>query len=184
MFARWTCPCASSGAAGGAVRTNSRRPTELRSLGLKRCGPDLSVVQRLEYPLRLRHAIALRVVDPERAQHVYDHEIFGESRNGLLARQMTDFVDGPDHLAVDGIVQYLFDEAAVNLQEIHREVLQIAEGRQAGSEVVERELAAQLLQCLDEAVGLGEACDRGGLGDFEADLDGIPPALLQLIDHA
>jgi len=73
-----------------------------------------------------------------------DFEILGKFRNGLLARQMADFVDGSDHFAGRWIVQYLFDETAVDLQLIHREVLQVTEGRQAGTEVVERELAAQI----------------------------------------
>ena len=67
-------------------------------------------------------------------------------------------------------------EAAVDLQEVDREVLEIAERRQAGAEVIERELAAELLQRLDEAVRLREARDRRGLRDLEADLRGIEAA--------
>ena len=96
---------------------------------------------------------------------------------------MTDLVNGSDHFAVNGIVQDLFDEAAVDLQEVDREVLQITEGRQAGAEVVERELAAQLFERLNEAVGLGETRNGGGFGDLEADLGGIQAAAVKLIDH-
>ena len=81
-----------------------------------------------------------------------------------------------------GIVQDLLDEAAVDLQEIDREMLQVAERGQAGAEVVERELAAQFLQRLDEAIRLREARDRRGLGDLEADLGGIQAAAVELID--
>ena len=74
-------------------------------------------------------------------------------------------------------------EAAVDLQVIDREVLQVAERGESGAEVIERELAAELLQRLDEAVRLREARDRGGLGDLEADLGGIEAAAMELIDH-
>src|SRR5216684_3975019 len=70
-----------------------------------------SDVRGLQHPLRLRHAIALRVVDPQALQHVDDLLVLRELGNGLLAGQMPDLVDRTHHLAVDGIVQYLFDEA-------------------------------------------------------------------------
>ena len=43
--------------------------------------------------------------------------ILGKFRDGLLAGQVADFVDRAHHLTVDGIVQDLFDEAAVDLQD-------------------------------------------------------------------
>jgi hypothetical protein len=73
---------------------------------------------------------------------------------------------GTDHLAVDRVVQEPLHEAAVDLEEVHGEVLQVAERRQAGAEVVERELAAELLQRLDEAAGLREV--RDGLSPVPA----------------
>src|SRR5258706_15123489 len=76
----------------------------------------------------------------------------------------------------------LAHEAAVDFEEIDREVLEVAEGGQAGAEIIERELAAEFLEGLDEAVGLREAGDRGGLGDLEADLAGINAAFLELVD--
>ena len=82
-----------------------------------------------------------------------------------------------------GIVQDFPHEAAVDLQEIDREVLEVAERGQAGAEVIQRELAAQLLQRLDEAIGLREARHRRGLGDLEADLRGIEAAAMELVDH-
>ncbi len=79
-------------------------------------------------------------------------------------------------------MQDLLDEAAVDLQEVDREVLQVAERRQAGAEVVEREAAAELLERVDEAVRLREAGDRRGLGDLEADLRGVDAAAMELLD--
>src|SRR5882762_1875927 len=65
---------------------------------------------------------------------------------------------------------------------IEREVLEVAERGQSGAEVIERELAAELLERLDEAVGLREARHRGGLGDLETDLRSVEPALMELVD--
>src|SRR4051794_19845520 len=98
----------------------------------------------LHDPLWRGDRIALRVIDAEAAQHLDDLHALGELRDRLLAGEMADFVDRAHHLAIDRIVQDLLDEAAVDLQEIDREVLQVTERRQAGAEVVEREAAAEL----------------------------------------
>ena len=95
---------------------------------------------------------------------------------------MTDFIDGTHHLAIDGVVQDLAHEAAVDLEEVDREVLEITERGQAGAEVVEREAAAELAQRLDEAVRLAEARYRCGLGDLEADLGSVQAASVELVD--
>ena len=47
--------------------------------------------------------------------------------NDFLAGEVADFVDGTDHLAVDGIMQNLLDEAAVDLQVVDGEVFQVTE---------------------------------------------------------
>src|SRR5690242_10827059 len=95
---------------------------------------------------------------------------------------MANFVDRTHHLAIDGVVQDLAHERSVDLEEVDREVLEVAERAQAGAEVVEREAATQLAQRLDESIGLREARDRRGLGDLEADLARIDAALLELLD--
>jgi polyhydroxybutyrate depolymerase len=82
----------------------------------------------LQHARRLRDAVALRVVDAEALQHVDDFLILGKFGDGLLAGEMADLVDRTHHLAIDGIVQDLFDKAAVDLQIIDREVLQVSEG--------------------------------------------------------
>src|SRR6185437_9586046 len=138
--------------------------------------------RRFEHPLRLRHAIALGEVDPQAGEHLDDLGVLGEFGDGLLAGEMADLVDGADHLPVDGVAQDFAHEAAVDLEVIDREVLEVPERGEAGAEVIERELAAELLQRLDEAVRLGEARDRRGLGDLEADLAAVEAALVELVD--
>src|ERR1700682_512488 len=133
-----------------------------------------------EHALRLRDTIALGVVDAKTAQHVDDFQILGKLRDGLLSGQMADLVDGTHHFPIDGVMQNLLDEAAVDLQVVDREMLQVTERRQARTEVVERELAAQFLQSLNEAVRLGETRDGGRLGDLEADFSGVQTAAMKL----
>ena len=76
----------------------------------------------------LRNTVALRIIDPHAAQHGDDFLVLGELADRFLIGQMTDFIDRADHLAIDGIVQNLFHETAVDLEEIYREVLEVTEG--------------------------------------------------------
>src|SRR5215469_9400805 len=88
----------------------------------------------LHHALRLRDAVALRVVDAEAGEHLDDLGVLGEFRDGLLAGEVADLVDRTHHLAVDGIAQNLTHEATVDLEVIDREVLEVAEGRESGAE--------------------------------------------------
>src|SRR5690242_16019489 len=164
-----TAEVLAAGESGAAVQTRSGHT---RSLS----------VDGLEHALRLGDAIALRVIDTQRGEHLDDLGVLGEFGDGLLAGEMPDFVDRTHHLAVDGVVQDLAHERAVDLEEIDGEVLEVTERAQARAEVVEREAAAELAQRLDEAIGLREARHGGGLGDLEADLARIDAALLELLD--
>src|SRR5690242_16837276 len=165
--------------AAAAVRGAAAVPASRRGSG-RRCA---SGDRRLQYTLRLRHAVALRVVHAEAGEHLDDLGVLGEFRDGLLAGEVADLVDRPHHLTVYRIAQDLAHEAAIDLEVIDREVLEVTERGEPGAEVIECELATELLQRLNEAVRLREARDRRGLGDLEAYLRGIEPALVELIDH-
>src|SRR6185437_9555829 len=180
MCAPSTCPCASNFKpdAGAAAKVPCRAGRRSR----RAPGGFSGAVGGLQHALRLRHAVSLRVVHAQALQHVDDLLILGELGDGLFAGQVPDLVDRAHHLPVDGIVQYLLDEAAVDLQVVDRKVLQVAERRQAGAEIVEREFAAQFLQGLNEAIRLREARDGRRLGDFEADFGGVQAAAMELID--
>ena len=60
--------------------------------------------------------------------------------------------DGLDDLAILASVVHLADEGAVDLQGIDGELLEIAQGRMAGAEVVDADPDAQL----------AESCQHGG----------------------
>ena len=69
----------------------------------------------------------MRVVDAHATKHRDDLLVLRKLGDGLLAGQVADFVNRAHHFAVNGVMQYLFDEAAVNLEKIDREMFEIAE---------------------------------------------------------
>src|SRR5581483_2833516 len=115
-------------------------------------------------------------------EHLDDLGVLGKLRDGMLAREMADLVDRAHHLTIDRVAQNLTHEAAVDLEEVDRKVLQVAERGQARSEVIERKLATELPQSLDEAVRLREARHRRRLGDLEAHFGCIEPTAVELVD--
>src|SRR5450432_1879672 len=102
MCARWICRCASSGAPKltyARVSTHAARSTQHAARSTQHAA-ESNAVGGLEHTLGLRYAIALGVVDAQALQHVDDFLVFGEFGNGLLAGEMTDFVDRAHHFAV------------------------------------------------------------------------------------
>src|SRR5438034_9783420 len=74
--------------------------------------------------LRLFDAIALRVVDADLAQALQDLLVLDEFRDRLLFHYVADVVDRLDHSAVDRIDQHVGHEAAIDLEKVHRQMLQ------------------------------------------------------------
>ena len=64
-------------------------------------------------------------------------------------------------------VHRVADELAVDLEEVHRQVLEVVEAAVAGAEVVEREAAAERAQRLREADRDLGLLDQRRLGDLE-----------------
>src|SRR6266699_2242935 len=123
--------------------------------------------------LWLGHAVALSEIHADLAQQRYDAVAVHEFRDGLLAGDMTDAVDRLDHRAVDRVVGHVFDEPAIDLEEIHGQMLEIGKRGHASAEIVQREAAAQRFHCVDEVSRLVESGDSGGLCNLEA--DGLRP---------
>ena len=59
-------------------------------------------------------------------------------------------------MRLTGSVEHVADEAAVDLDDVHRQVLQIGERGHAGTEIVQRHLAAHRTQALMNRA----TCDR------------------------
>ena len=71
----------------------------------------------------------------------------------------------------------------VDLQVVHRQRLQVCEGREARAEIVEREAAAEVAELADEGGRAREVRDRGGLGDLEAHAFGRRLGACELLHH-
>ncbi len=71
-------------------------------------------------------------------------------------------------------------EGAVDLDQIDRESTQIVEGRVAGTEIVDGQLAARLAQGIDPHSVLIAALHQQRFGDFDDDVGRIEP---EMLDH-
>ena len=119
-------------------------------------------------PVRgLAHEVALHVVHLEAAQDLQGGGVLHELGDGLLAQGVGHLDHGLDHGLVHAPVLEPEHEGAVDLELVHRQVLEVGERAEPRAEVVERELAAHLAQAGDEVDGTAEIGDRGGLGDLE-----------------
>mmetsp|Transcript_59389 Transcript_59389/g.140279 ORF Transcript_59389/g.140279 Transcript_59389/m.140279 type:complete len:1259 (-) Transcript_59389:615-4391(-) len=128
------------------------------------------------------HVIALGEVDTQLAQPCMQGRRADEFADGLHA-------DHPRHVdkaahrdLVQRIVQHIADELAVDLQQVDPQVLQIAEGRRTGAEIVQRHPDTEAPHLVDEVGSVRHMGHRRGLGDLEAqpgaDLDAGPPQQL------
>jgi len=117
-------------------------------------------------------AEALGIVDaegPQAAEHRTVLDRLGDSRK---AHHVPDLVDGVDHGVVDRIDIDVLYEIAGDLRVIDRQVLEVAERRQTGAEIIERESATHGFETVNEIDGARQVGHRGGLGDFETQAGG------------
>ena len=75
--------------------------------------------------------------------------------------------DGPHDLRTAAAAVQTLDEPTVDLEGVHRETLQVGEGRVAGAEVVEIDLDAEVVQPMHDVDGELGNLDDGALGDLE-----------------
>ena len=118
--------------------------------------------------LGLRDREALHVVGAELGEQFHRLEVLdplGDALHPEVVRQLDDRLQDRD---VGRMRAGALDEGAVDLQRIGRQVAQVAEGRVAGAEVVERDLRAQRLRPVDEAPRVLQVVQRHALGDFQA----------------
>ncbi|CAJ6454609.1 Uncharacterised protein [Burkholderia pseudomallei] len=101
----------------------------------------------------------------------------------LAIHRVPDVVDRRDDVEARGIVRDARHEAAVDLQVLDGQLLQIAERRHPGAEIVEREPAAERLQLVHEAQRAGQVRDRRRLGDLETDERGRDARARELFEH-
>ncbi len=101
-----------------------------------------------------------------------DHHLHAE-----VVHYVDDAVEQHPILLVEGDMAH---EGAVDLDQIDREGAQIVEGRVAGTEIVDGQLAARLAQGIDPHPVLIAALHQQRFGDFDDDVGRIEP---EVLDH-
>ena len=99
-----------------------------------------------------------------------------------FAGQVADLVNRAHHFTVDRIMQNFLDETAIDFEKVDREVLEVTERRQTGTEIVQRKLTTEFFERINKPVCLRVAGNRSCLRNLEADLRRIQSAHLELID--
>jgi hypothetical protein len=94
---------------------------------------------------RFADRISLGIINANFTQGLENLVAFDKFGNGALAHHFCYVNDHFDHGSVDLAIQHFLYEAAINLDDVNREMLQVRERRHTGAEVVKREAAAQLL---------------------------------------
>ena len=110
---------------------------------------------------------ALADVAAEPEEHVGDGLGFDAFGDGGEAEAVAEADDGGGDLSALTGVRHGADEAGVDLEFVEGQELEVAEAGVAGSEVVEREAGALLLQLGCDAGSVFGVADEGALGDLE-----------------
>src|SRR5580658_1563051 len=87
------------------------------------------------------------------------------------------------HRLVHGVAREIAHEGAVDLQEIHRQILEVRERADARAEIIQSELTTHAVQHADETPRVIEIGDHRVLGDLEADLRGLYAGRIETLDH-
>ena len=113
--------------------------------------------------------VTLPVIHPDFLERLQGGLVLDELRYARDFQGLGDLRDGNDDGVVVLVVHHVAHETAIDLQVVHRQHLEIAEGAEAAAEIVERELAPHFLQFRHEAGGMRHVANGGGFGDLEGD---------------
>src|SRR6267142_4679445 len=114
-------------------------------------------------PARFGDAVPLSVVDAEKGQLPQGLVVlhpFGDRRD---TQHSPDLGNRIYHGAIEGAVDEIAHERAVDLEKVDGQRLKVGEGAQPRAEVVESETAADALQALEEMYRFREVADGRGL---------------------
>ncbi len=92
-------------------------------------------------------------------------DAFGDRLHAQFARHCRDRLHDGGIAAIGGQV---LDEGVVDLQTVHRQVLQVGQGGVTGPEIVDDDLYAETAQITDEDGGALRIFDEGAFGQFQA----------------
>ena len=115
----------------------------------------------------LREVKPLREFAAERAQVLEMLLAFDAFRHDIHREIVSERDDDADHLGARFVRTDAADERAIDLHRVHVELVQVAERRVAGAEVVHAPLDANLLQSRQRRLRGAHVADAGALGDLE-----------------
>ena len=124
---------------------------------------------------------ALGVVDTERTQQIHGLLILHALGDRLQAEPAREPDDRADHMLVGDARARVPNELAIDLEEVHRQVLEVMEAAVAAAEVVEGEPATEMPEPLGQLDRDRGVCDQRGLSDLEHEPRRIGPGARQLM---
>src|ERR1700687_1252041 len=142
--------------------------------GVPRGSPSNRCLSNLEEPCNVRQRkrpgeqVTLR---PRAAQAAQRRDLLlGLDALGddLDAEPLAEHEDGLDDLDLAVVGGHRLYERAIDLERVDRQLVQVAERRIAGAEVVDSQLNAQRAQALEAVHGGHAAADEHALGELEA----------------
>src|SRR5690606_14297681 len=113
--------------------------------------------------------VALDKINADTAQALANAIILDILGDGALAHQVTHLIDRADQRQVGGIIRYITDKAAIDLDVIDRQMLQVAIRGQPRTKIIQRETTTQSLQLTDKIRGVFQIGNGRRLRDLETD---------------
>ena len=112
----------------------------------------------------------LSIIDAHGTQFGQDFGSIHELGDRFDPDDPGDFREAADRRLIQGIIDHVPDELAVDLQVIHRQVLEISERGGAGAKVIQGDLDSQCADLSNEGSGVTQVRHRGGFSDFHTHL--------------
>src|ERR1700722_5264717 len=129
-----------------------------------------AVVRDLAQQGCLPNVYSLRVIDADFSEGPQHFLVFHAFGNGLDSHHPADSLDSLDDSAIDRVGADVSYKAAVDLQIVDGQRLEIREGGHAAAEVIERNRRAEPAQASHQLRGAGQVADGRGLSQLKADL--------------
>lgn len=84
----------------------------------------------------------------------------------VFAQGLADAIDHLHHGVIALVLEHVAHKAAIDLEVVDGQLLQIGQRRHADTEIIEGKAAAQGAQRLNQPRGIAEVADGAGFGDF------------------
>src|SRR6516165_345530 len=133
-------PCRTAGGTAGSARCSAQAGSR----------GELPLLRQFADRQWGRQVKALREIHPDAFELRKHRRALDTLGHGSNPERAPDLADRLDHAAVDRILGDVADELPIDLQEVHRQGLQVHERGDAGAEIIERKAAPAALQLAHE----------------------------------